>query len=307
MPKKYCLKDILKKIDRNKTTLIRWEEMGLLPEAKRDSRGWRYYTKNEVEEIISLIKNTNNFKNIFSKKNNINYETEIGSNLEIASNEIPCKINFLGVGDDLIKKDFGYSAYLINSFKDAKTSLDYFFYKQKNKVYKVNKFILKGLKNSCEIDLNKKIMINTLFVILFLTSSFLFFNQLTEISFARWADKPIYFVTNALMGVKDTISYLNNNTPNFIADSLMGAEDTILYLSNNSLNFVSNELNIFASEFKEKTHDAGNTIGNISSFAKNAEDVVDINVMNFLQKKELIEQEINNTFIFYKDIFQEYW
>ena len=51
MLKKYCLKDILKRIDRNKTTLIRWEDLGLIPKAKRDSRGWRYYTKDEIEEI----------------------------------------------------------------------------------------------------------------------------------------------------------------------------------------------------------------------------------------------------------------
>ena len=50
--KKHQLKDITREIDRNKTTLIRWEEQGLIPKAPKDSRGWRYYTKEQVEEII---------------------------------------------------------------------------------------------------------------------------------------------------------------------------------------------------------------------------------------------------------------
>ena len=59
---KYYLNDILKRIDRNKTTLIRWEEQGLIPKAKRDSRGWRYYSKKETKEIIDLIKKTDYFR-----------------------------------------------------------------------------------------------------------------------------------------------------------------------------------------------------------------------------------------------------
>lgn len=64
----YRLGDILKKIDRNKTTLIRWEKQGLIPKAKRDSRGWRYYSAKEATGIIKKIKEShyfrdNNFKN----------------------------------------------------------------------------------------------------------------------------------------------------------------------------------------------------------------------------------------------------
>jgi len=59
---KYHINDILKRIDRNKTTLIRWEEQGLIPKAKRDSRGWRYYSKDEVEQIIDLVKKTDYFR-----------------------------------------------------------------------------------------------------------------------------------------------------------------------------------------------------------------------------------------------------
>jgi len=60
--KKYSLNDILKRIDRNKTTLIRWEEAGLIPKARRDIRGWRYYSQEEAENIVNLIKKTNYFR-----------------------------------------------------------------------------------------------------------------------------------------------------------------------------------------------------------------------------------------------------
>jgi len=62
LKKKYSLNYILKKIDRTKTTLIRWEEMGLLPRAKRDSRGWRYYSKEELDQMVNLIKTTDYFQ-----------------------------------------------------------------------------------------------------------------------------------------------------------------------------------------------------------------------------------------------------
>jgi len=58
----YRLQDILREIDRNKTTLIRWEEEGLIPQAHRDSRGWRCYTKDQVDEIIRLVAETNYFQ-----------------------------------------------------------------------------------------------------------------------------------------------------------------------------------------------------------------------------------------------------
>ncbi len=60
---RYYLKDILKKIDRNKTTLIRWEAVGLIPKAKRDSRDWRYYAEEEVQSIVQLVKETDYFRN----------------------------------------------------------------------------------------------------------------------------------------------------------------------------------------------------------------------------------------------------
>jgi predicted site-specific integrase-resolvase len=65
--KKYRLKDIQEKIDRDKTTLIRWEKEGLIPEAKRDSRGWRYYTREEVSRIVNNILTTDYFRKVSSK------------------------------------------------------------------------------------------------------------------------------------------------------------------------------------------------------------------------------------------------
>jgi hypothetical protein len=63
--KRYSLNHILKQIDRNKTTLIRWEEMGLIPKARKDGRGWRYYSKEEVDGIVNLIGNRSFPKNCF--------------------------------------------------------------------------------------------------------------------------------------------------------------------------------------------------------------------------------------------------
>lgn len=64
----YRLGDILRKIDRNKTTLIRWEEEGLIPRAKRDSRGWRYYTQADVDKIVGLILTTDYFRKPFNRQ-----------------------------------------------------------------------------------------------------------------------------------------------------------------------------------------------------------------------------------------------
>ena len=58
----YRLHDIAQKIDRDKSTIIRWEQQGLISKAHRDSRGWRYYTREEAEKIIALAKKTNYFQ-----------------------------------------------------------------------------------------------------------------------------------------------------------------------------------------------------------------------------------------------------
>ena len=65
--KKYRLKDIEERIDRDKTTIIRWEKEGIIPEAKRDSRGWRYYTKEEMFKIVNRVLSTDYFRNAHSR------------------------------------------------------------------------------------------------------------------------------------------------------------------------------------------------------------------------------------------------
>ena len=49
------IKDLVKALDRDKTTILRWEKQGFIPVAKRDSRGWRYYTDEEYYEIIKEL------------------------------------------------------------------------------------------------------------------------------------------------------------------------------------------------------------------------------------------------------------
>ncbi len=66
----YRLNDILSRLDRNKTTVLRWEKTGLIPAARRDSRGWRYYTAEEVEHILKLVSETNYFKEANGNGNN---------------------------------------------------------------------------------------------------------------------------------------------------------------------------------------------------------------------------------------------
>jgi DNA-binding transcriptional MerR regulator len=60
--KTYRLKDIGEEIDRDKTTIIRWEREGLIPKAKRDSRGWRYYSKEQADQIVNKVLSTNYFQ-----------------------------------------------------------------------------------------------------------------------------------------------------------------------------------------------------------------------------------------------------
>ena len=67
--KTYRLKDLEERVDRDKTTLIRWERDGLIPKAERDSRGWRYYSGEQVKDIVSTVMNTNYFRNLPKESN----------------------------------------------------------------------------------------------------------------------------------------------------------------------------------------------------------------------------------------------
>lgn len=62
MFKKYRIREITQRIDRDKSTIIRWENFGLIPKARRDSRGWRIYSAEEIDAIVERVKRTNYFQ-----------------------------------------------------------------------------------------------------------------------------------------------------------------------------------------------------------------------------------------------------
>jgi DNA-binding transcriptional MerR regulator len=64
----YKIKDVALRIDRSILTLKRWEKQGYIPQARKDSRGWRIYTEEEVQEVLRLVNETNYFRNIESAK-----------------------------------------------------------------------------------------------------------------------------------------------------------------------------------------------------------------------------------------------
>ena len=49
------------KIDRSTLTIKKWEESGLIPKARRDSRGWRYYTEGDIGKIKEILKESKYF------------------------------------------------------------------------------------------------------------------------------------------------------------------------------------------------------------------------------------------------------
>ncbi|RJQ37352.1 MerR family transcriptional regulator, partial [Candidatus Parcubacteria bacterium] len=51
----YQLAELAKELQRDKTTLIRWEMEGRIPPARRDERGWRYYTQDDFDAIVRLV------------------------------------------------------------------------------------------------------------------------------------------------------------------------------------------------------------------------------------------------------------
>ena len=57
----YRIGELAKELDRRPLTIKRWESLGLIPKARRDSRGWRYYTREDVKGIIAKVKENNYF------------------------------------------------------------------------------------------------------------------------------------------------------------------------------------------------------------------------------------------------------
>jgi DNA-binding transcriptional MerR regulator len=60
--KAYKIKDLALRLDRSILTIKRWEKQGLIPIARKDSRGWRIYTEAEVRDILRLVQATNYFR-----------------------------------------------------------------------------------------------------------------------------------------------------------------------------------------------------------------------------------------------------
>jgi DNA-binding transcriptional MerR regulator len=59
----YKIKDLALRLDRSILTIKRWEKQGLIPKARKDSRGWRIYTEAEVQAILQKVRETNYFRN----------------------------------------------------------------------------------------------------------------------------------------------------------------------------------------------------------------------------------------------------
>ena len=57
----YKISDLARELDRSQLTIKRWEASGLIPKARRDSRGWRYYTEDDIKEIIRIVKENDYF------------------------------------------------------------------------------------------------------------------------------------------------------------------------------------------------------------------------------------------------------
>jgi DNA-binding transcriptional MerR regulator len=61
--KLYKIKDVALRLDRSILTIKRWEKQGLIPKARKDSRGWRVYTEDEVQAIMKKVREANYFRN----------------------------------------------------------------------------------------------------------------------------------------------------------------------------------------------------------------------------------------------------
>jgi len=48
----YRIGEVAKRLGKTILTIKTWEKKGLIPKAKRDSRGWRAYTEDDIERII---------------------------------------------------------------------------------------------------------------------------------------------------------------------------------------------------------------------------------------------------------------
>ena len=55
MEERLTITDIAKELGVNPKTITRWERAGRIKGAKRDWRGWRVYTQDDLQEMKHLI------------------------------------------------------------------------------------------------------------------------------------------------------------------------------------------------------------------------------------------------------------
>jgi DNA-binding transcriptional MerR regulator len=60
--KLYKIGDLALRLDRSILTIKRWEKQGLIPKARKDSRGWRVYTEDELQAILKKVRESNYFR-----------------------------------------------------------------------------------------------------------------------------------------------------------------------------------------------------------------------------------------------------
>ncbi len=52
----YYVKDVSRIIDRDKSTIFRWEKEGRINSPQRDSRGWRIYSEYDLEKMKRVVR-----------------------------------------------------------------------------------------------------------------------------------------------------------------------------------------------------------------------------------------------------------
>jgi hypothetical protein len=58
----YRVKEVTRILDRDRTTIFRWEREGRIPAPGRDSRGWRVYTEGDLERMRRLIREFSDYR-----------------------------------------------------------------------------------------------------------------------------------------------------------------------------------------------------------------------------------------------------
>ncbi len=53
--KKYSTNDICSELDVTKNTLFKWEKEGKISKVEKDWRGWRVFSKENVDEVKKII------------------------------------------------------------------------------------------------------------------------------------------------------------------------------------------------------------------------------------------------------------